>query len=94
MIWKAESRLVPAFCWILEGTIVLKTAMIFGNHMTLQREKEIAVWGWADFGTEITVNLSGNTACASTREDGTWQVTLPPISARTGLTMTWTNWNW
>ncbi|WP_443597786.1 sialate O-acetylesterase [Agathobacter sp.] len=70
---------------------MLKTAMIFGNHMTLQREKEIAVWGWADFGTEITVNLSGNTACASTREDGTWQVTLPPISARTGLTMTVTN---
>ncbi len=37
---------------------MLHMPMIFGNGMVLQRQKEIAVWGTAEAGTEVTVTLS------------------------------------
>jgi len=36
---------------------MLKTALIFQNHMTLQRDKEIPVWGTADPGASVSVSL-------------------------------------
>ena len=37
---------------------MLKTAMIFGNHMTLQQEKPIKIWGTAQPGQKVTLKLS------------------------------------
>ena len=37
---------------------MLKLAPIFSDHMVLQREKEVALWGECD-GEEVTVSLNG-----------------------------------
>ncbi|MDO5392589.1 MAG: hypothetical protein Q4F24_16070 [Eubacteriales bacterium] len=53
---------------------MLKTAMIFGNHMTLQRQKPIRVWGRADSGVKVHIILEpvGRSAEATADESGIW----------------------
>ena len=31
---------------------------MFGSHMVLQRNQELAVWGWDEAGAEVTVRLN------------------------------------
>jgi len=55
----------------------------FGDHMVLQQESEIPVWGWCDPGEEIRVTLDGNEATTSGDSSGTWRITLPAMIAQT-----------
>jgi sialate O-acetylesterase len=50
---------------------------LFSDHMVLQRDMEIPVWGWADPGELISVNLAGNVRTTTTGQDGRWSVSLP-----------------
>lgn len=51
-------------------------ATIFGDHMVLQRETEVAVWGWADAGEHVTVqgSWSEEARVTVTGSDGRWSV--------------------
>lgn len=55
--------------------------------MVLQREKPITVWGDGKDGRRVTVTLAGYSASDTVR-NGAWRVTLPPMPAASGLTMT------
>ena len=55
--------------------------------MVLQREKPITVWGDGKDGRKVTVTLAGHSASATVK-NGKWRVTLPPMPAASGLTMT------
>ena len=65
----------------------MRTAAIFTDHMVLQREKPVKVWGDGRDGRRVTVTLGGQSASDTVR-DGKWCVTLPPMPAADGLTMT------
>jgi sialate O-acetylesterase len=54
---------------------------LFSDHMVLQRDREIPVWGWADPGERITVTLNGDSQSTDTGYDGRWQLTLPSQKA-------------
>lgn len=54
---------------------------LFSDHMVLQREAEIRVWGWADPGESISVSLGTNTGQTSADADGRWRLTLPAMHA-------------
>lgn len=58
-----------------------KLPAIFGNHMVLQREQPIPVWGWDAPGNEVTVTLGDQKAVAKAGEDGKWSVQLPQMPA-------------
>ncbi len=58
----------------------VRLAGIFADHMVLQRERPIQVWGWADKGEELTIEFAGQTAKATGGEDGAWSVTLKPLA--------------
>jgi len=60
----------------------LKLAGMFSDHMVLQRDLPVAVWGWAAAGKTVKVSLAGHTAQAVADADGSWRVTLPALSAR------------
>lgn len=60
---------------------MLQTALLFQDHMVLQREKVIAVWGTADAGAEVTVTMQGGTATATADADGRWQAKCGPFAA-------------
>lgn len=65
----------------------MRAAAIFSDRMVLQREKPIAVWGDGTDGERVTVTLCGHSA-SDVIKDGKWRVTLPPMPAAEGLTMT------
>ncbi len=54
---------------------------IFSDHMVLQRDMPISIWGWADPGERIEVALAGISAQAVTGADGHWEITLPVMPA-------------
>ena len=53
---------------------------LFTDHMVLQRDKAVAVWGWADDGEEVTVEFRGRTERTRARH-GRWQVKLGKLHA-------------
>jgi len=59
----------------------VKLAQLFSDHLVIQREMPVPVWGWAEAGETISVELAGVTAVAVAGPDGSWRVTLPPMSA-------------
>jgi sialate O-acetylesterase len=54
---------------------------IFGNHMVFQRDQKDRVWGWAEPGEEVTVEIAGQSKKAKAGDDGAWQVQLDPMPA-------------
>jgi sialate O-acetylesterase len=59
----------------------VKLPAIFSDHMVLQAERAVAVWGWARAGEAITVSISGQTQTAQADADGKWTVKLDPLKA-------------
>ena len=57
----------------------LKLASIFGDHMVLQREMPLNVWGRGTPGAEVAVEFSGQRKTAKCAADGSWRVTLDPL---------------
>ncbi|MBN1554144.1 MAG: hypothetical protein JXA11_05330 [Phycisphaerae bacterium] len=59
----------------------LRLPKIFSDHMVLQREGAIPVYGWASPGAEVRVTLAGKTSTAKTNDKGRWMAHLPKQSA-------------
>ena len=49
---------------------------VFSDHMVLQRDCLVPVWGWADAGETITVTLADEKLIATAGPDGKWLVRL------------------
>lgn len=50
---------------------------LFSDHMVVQRETNIPVWGWADAGEKISITTSwGAKAATVAGQDGTWKLKL------------------
>lgn len=54
---------------------------LFSDHMVLQAEAEVPVWGQADPGTEVTVEFAGQKKETVADASGKWQVYLDPMPA-------------
>ena len=52
---------------------------IFGDHMVLQRDKPINVWGWAEPGEDVKVTLGAASASTKAGEDGQPPFPRPPV---------------
>ena len=59
----------------------VKLSGVFGDHMVLQQELPIRLFGWADTGEKITAEMSGKTATAVAGDDGYFRVELPAMKA-------------
>lgn len=55
---------------------------IFGNHMVLQRDIKIPVWGWAESGEDVTVTLGDRSVKTKADANGNWRVDLEKASAK------------
>ena len=66
-----------------------RMACIFTDHMVLQRDQPLPVWGWAAPGRAVTVEVGPHSARTRTNAEGRWRLTLPPLESGKGpLTMT------
>jgi len=59
----------------------VKLPAIFGDHMVLQRDAHVPVWGWANPGEGVTVTAGSATAKTTAGADGKWVVKLDPMKA-------------
>ena len=59
----------------------LDLAGVFGDHMVLQRDAPLRVWGQAKPGQRVRVQLAGQSAGAQAGRDGRWLATLKPLHA-------------
>lgn len=59
----------------------LSLPTVFSDHMVLQREKPVPVWGTADPGATVSVEFAGQKKSTVASESGTWQVKLDPMPA-------------
>ncbi|HEY9249709.1 MAG TPA: sialate O-acetylesterase [Rariglobus sp.] len=58
-----------------------KVAGIFTDHMVLQREKPVPIWGTAAPGEQVTAVVGALTRTATTGADGRWKLVLDPLRA-------------
>ncbi|MBI5833283.1 MAG: 9-O-acetylesterase [Armatimonadetes bacterium] len=71
--WSLLLALVATSAWA-----DVKLPAVFGSHMVLQRDREIAVWGTAAADEAVSVTLGdGAAVTAKTGADGRWSVKLP-----------------
>ena len=54
---------------------------IFSDHMVLQRDTKLPIWGWAEPGEQVTVTLNDQQQTTKADEQGNWRVKLEPEKA-------------
>lgn len=59
----------------------LKLAQLFSDHVVLQRQKNISVWGWAAPNESVKVEFSNEIQNVNADETGKWMVKFPPMEA-------------
>lgn len=57
----------------------LSLASIFSDHMVLQRDVKLPIWGTAAPGAKVEVQLAGTTKEATADKDGKWLVSFNPL---------------
>ena len=90
---QAAARLAGVFL-LLVGTAIAALAdvrlpAIFSDHMVLQAEVPVNVWGWASPDERVSVSLAGQTQTTTADASGKWRVTFSPLKkANSATTMT------
>jgi sialate O-acetylesterase len=59
----------------------VRLAHVFGEHMVLQRDRPLRLWGDATPGQTLTVELAGRKASTRVGADGRWRVQFAPLPA-------------
>ncbi|MGB1123731.1 MAG: sialate O-acetylesterase [Phycisphaeraceae bacterium] len=59
----------------------IRLAKIFTDHMVLQQEMPIRIWGWADPGEQVTASFAGKTGSTKAKDDGSWRIDLPAMKS-------------
>lgn len=75
---------------ILPAYSQVKLPAIFSSNMVLQRNSEVAIWGWANSGETITINASWLQQPVSVKadKDGTWRANLQTTNSKENQTLT------
>ena len=72
------------FCFVLGSSTVfgeVKLARLFSDHVVLQRQKPIPVWGWANPNESVSVAFNGQNKTANADSSGKWTVIFAPMEA-------------
>lgn len=59
----------------------LRLPAILGDHMVIQRDTPVRVWGWAKPGDTVTIALGQATATAKADDKGEWSATVMKLAA-------------
>jgi arylsulfatase A-like enzyme len=66
---------------VAKKTATLRLPSILSDHMVLQCDQSVPVWGWAGAAQEVTVAFAGQTKTATADADGKWMLKLDPLAA-------------
>ena len=60
----------------ISGRAEVKLGSLFADHMVLQCEAPVPIWGTADPGEKVTVEFAGQSKTATADAKGQWRVNL------------------
>ncbi|HUT33395.1 MAG TPA: sialate O-acetylesterase [Planctomycetota bacterium] len=78
---RARHAICLLLCVAAAARADVRLPKIFTDHMVLQQEMPVAVWGWAAAGEAVAAEFNGQKATAKAADDGTWRITLPAMKA-------------
>jgi sialate O-acetylesterase len=83
--------IMSRLCWMLGFVATLlssntaqadvKLPQLFSDHMVVQRDMAVPVWGWAAPGEGVSVQLAGQEMKTAADDQGKWMVKLTALSA-------------
>jgi len=78
-----KQTVLPLILALLAATAQAEVRLseVFGEHMVLQRDRPLRLWGQATPGQSLTVTLGGREATTRVGADGRWRVQLDPLPA-------------
>lgn len=81
-------RLLPMFAWMIAALVGATSAeaqvrlpRVFSDHMVIQRNMPVHLWGWAAPAETVRADFRGQTASAVADELGRWSLYLRPGAA-------------
>ena len=84
-------------CFIATSVLCLASSTLFADvrlpqvlsdHMVLQREMPVRIWGWAEPGEQVTVTINKASKTTKTDANSNWEVQLPAMKAGGAYTLT------
>lgn len=73
------SVLTLALCFSMQAEVRLP--LLFADNMVIQRNQPVAVWGWADPGEKVTVQIDQQQKKTKADQNGHWMIHLDPEQA-------------
>ncbi len=71
---------VVLFSWIAPTAWAdVRLPAVISDHMVLQQDIAVPIWGWADNGEEVTITIAGQSKSAKAGADGKWLVKLDKL---------------
>lgn len=80
--------LVVSLASLAPLSAAVRLPSLFSDHMVLQRDGAVPVWGWADPGEAVTVSIAGQKQSTKAGADGKWSLKLEKLAATGPQTMT------
>ena len=82
---RPERLFILGLCLLVAGQAAcgqgLRLPKVFGDHMVLQQELPVVVWGWGERGQKVLVQFAGQKQSTNVGSDGCWRVTFDPLKA-------------
>lgn len=70
--------LLVAFCCAVIAQSAVRLPKILSDHLVIQRNKPITIWGWADPNESVTVMFKSQSKKTKAGKDGKWKIVLQP----------------
>ncbi len=74
-----KTAIALLLCIVAATRADVRLPSVFSDHMVLQRDMNVPVWGWAEPGEKVTVTVAGQSQTGVADPAGQWRVTLPPM---------------
>jgi len=59
----------------------VKLPAVIGDHMVIQQDRPVSIWGWAGKNEQVTLRLAGQEKKVRASADGKWRAAFDPLKA-------------
>ncbi len=83
-LMKSPLRILAILLFVTHASCAdttLKLSGLFSDHMVLQRDQAVPIWGWCEPGEDVVVEFAGQVRTAKADTAGKWVVKLEPLKA-------------
>ena len=79
-----RAMVVAILVVLVAGTAAadVRLPSVISNGMVLQRDTDVPVWGWADPGERVKVEVAGKSASTRADKKGRWSITEATMTFR------------